>query len=141
MSAAWLECRRVWRLCRLLCLRFTVFSRRKAMKGRLYFATKAQKDGKILIKTHPCAQIFCCDICGFEKVSHLRSVCTTAAVFFILAVTRMHRLYLATGWHSNLKRAAAACRSLWTQPEHMSLCFSTGRCRTVLQRVRGKMDG
>uniref|UniRef100_A0A674NSF7 Transmembrane protein 63C n=1 Tax=Takifugu rubripes TaxID=31033 RepID=A0A674NSF7_TAKRU len=42
--------------------------RRKAMKGRLYFATKAQKDGKILIKTHPCAQIFCCDICGFEKV-------------------------------------------------------------------------
>uniref|UniRef100_A0A671ULG2 Transmembrane protein 63C n=1 Tax=Sparus aurata TaxID=8175 RepID=A0A671ULG2_SPAAU len=42
--------------------------RRKAMKGRLYFATKAQKEGKILIKTHPCAQIFCCDICGFEKV-------------------------------------------------------------------------
>uniref|UniRef100_A0A8C4DU55 Transmembrane protein 63C n=1 Tax=Dicentrarchus labrax TaxID=13489 RepID=A0A8C4DU55_DICLA len=42
--------------------------RRKAMKGRLYFATKAQKDGKIVIKTHPCAQIFCCDICGFEKV-------------------------------------------------------------------------
>lgn len=39
------------------------------MKGRLYFATKAQKDGKILIQTHPCAQIFCCDICGFEKVS------------------------------------------------------------------------
>ncbi|TDG98784.1 hypothetical protein EPR50_G00204100 [Perca flavescens] len=42
--------------------------RRKAMKGRLYFATKAQKEGKIMIKTHPCAQIFCCDICGFEKV-------------------------------------------------------------------------
>ncbi|XP_019940803.1 calcium permeable stress-gated cation channel 1 isoform X2 [Paralichthys olivaceus] len=42
--------------------------RRKAMKGRLYFATKAQKQGKIMIKTHPCAQIFCCDICGFEKV-------------------------------------------------------------------------
>nr|XP_046269751.1 calcium permeable stress-gated cation channel 1 [Scatophagus argus] len=42
--------------------------RRKAMKGRLYFATKAQKEGKIVIKTHPCAQIFCCDICGFEKV-------------------------------------------------------------------------
>uniref|UniRef100_A0A8D2ZQL6 Transmembrane protein 63C n=1 Tax=Scophthalmus maximus TaxID=52904 RepID=A0A8D2ZQL6_SCOMX len=39
-----------------------------AMKGRLYFATKAQKEGKIMIKTHPCAQIFCCDICGFEKV-------------------------------------------------------------------------
>lgn len=46
----------------------SVSCRRKAMKGRLYFATKAQKDGKILIKTHPCAQIFCCDICGFEKV-------------------------------------------------------------------------
>ncbi|KAM7402987.1 hypothetical protein PAMA_003761 [Pampus argenteus] len=42
--------------------------RRKAMKGRLYFATKAQKEGKIMIKTHPCAQIFCCDICGFKKV-------------------------------------------------------------------------
>ncbi|KAA8582237.1 hypothetical protein FQN60_008977, partial [Etheostoma spectabile] len=42
--------------------------RRKAMKGRLYFATKAQKEGKIMIKTHPCAQIFCCNICGFEKV-------------------------------------------------------------------------
>ncbi|XP_030643254.1 osmosensitive cation channel TMEM63C [Chanos chanos] len=42
--------------------------RRKAMKGRLYFATKAQKDGKIMIKTHPCAQIFCCDVCGFEQV-------------------------------------------------------------------------
>lgn len=38
------------------------------MKGRLYFATKAQKEGKILIKTHPCARIFCCDVCGFEKV-------------------------------------------------------------------------
>uniref|UniRef100_A0AAQ6ALC4 Transmembrane protein 63C n=1 Tax=Amphiprion ocellaris TaxID=80972 RepID=A0AAQ6ALC4_AMPOC len=45
-----------------------VFFRRKAMKGRLYFASKAQKEGKIMIKTHPCAQIFCCDICGFEKV-------------------------------------------------------------------------
>ncbi|XP_076017846.1 osmosensitive cation channel TMEM63C [Genypterus blacodes] len=42
--------------------------RRKAMKGRLYFATKAQKEGKIMITTHPCAQIFCCDVCGFEKV-------------------------------------------------------------------------
>ncbi|XP_040056289.2 osmosensitive cation channel TMEM63C isoform X2 [Gasterosteus aculeatus] len=42
--------------------------RRKAMKGRLYFATKAQKEGKIMIKTHPCAQIFCCDMCGFEQV-------------------------------------------------------------------------
>uniref|UniRef100_A0A3P8U6W3 Transmembrane protein 63C n=1 Tax=Amphiprion percula TaxID=161767 RepID=A0A3P8U6W3_AMPPE len=41
---------------------------RKAMKGRLYFASKAQKEGKIMITTHPCAQIFCCDICGFEKV-------------------------------------------------------------------------
>lgn len=45
------------------------------MKGRLYFATKAQKDGKILIKTHPCAQMFCCDICGFEKVYLWLSFC------------------------------------------------------------------
>ncbi|XP_058604865.1 calcium permeable stress-gated cation channel 1 [Onychostoma macrolepis] len=42
--------------------------RRKAMKGRLYFTTKAQKEGRIMIKTHPCAQIFCCDFCGFEQV-------------------------------------------------------------------------
>uniref|UniRef100_A0A8B9P346 Transmembrane protein 63C n=1 Tax=Apteryx owenii TaxID=8824 RepID=A0A8B9P346_APTOW len=42
--------------------------RRKAMKGRLYFTTKAQKEGKIMIKTHPCARIFCCRICGFEQV-------------------------------------------------------------------------
>ena len=42
--------------------------RRKAMKGRLYFTTKTQKEGKIMIKTHPCAQILCCDLCGFEQV-------------------------------------------------------------------------
>uniref|UniRef100_A0A8C1CGU6 Transmembrane protein 63C n=1 Tax=Cyprinus carpio carpio TaxID=630221 RepID=A0A8C1CGU6_CYPCA len=42
--------------------------RRKAMKGRLYFTTKAQKEGRIMIKNHPCAQIFCCDLCGFEQV-------------------------------------------------------------------------
>uniref|UniRef100_A0AAY4AFL1 Transmembrane protein 63C n=1 Tax=Denticeps clupeoides TaxID=299321 RepID=A0AAY4AFL1_9TELE len=41
--------------------------RRKAMKGRLYFTTKAQKEGRIMIKTHPCAQFFCCDFCGFEQ--------------------------------------------------------------------------
>ncbi|KAJ7990709.1 hypothetical protein DPEC_G00289730 [Dallia pectoralis] len=42
--------------------------RRKAMKGRLYFASKAQTDGRIVIKTHICAAIFCCDICGFDQV-------------------------------------------------------------------------
>uniref|UniRef100_A0A673X939 Transmembrane protein 63C n=1 Tax=Salmo trutta TaxID=8032 RepID=A0A673X939_SALTR len=42
--------------------------RRKAMKGRLYFATMSQKEGKIMIKTHPCSTIFCCDVCGFEQV-------------------------------------------------------------------------
>uniref|UniRef100_A0A8D0GWU8 Transmembrane protein 63C n=1 Tax=Sphenodon punctatus TaxID=8508 RepID=A0A8D0GWU8_SPHPU len=42
--------------------------RRKVMKGRLYFTTKAQKEGKIMIKTHPCARIFCCHGCGFEQV-------------------------------------------------------------------------
>uniref|UniRef100_A0A8B9KD32 Transmembrane protein 63C n=1 Tax=Astyanax mexicanus TaxID=7994 RepID=A0A8B9KD32_ASTMX len=42
--------------------------RRKAMKGRMYFTTKSQKDGRIMIKTHPCAQILCCDVCGFEQV-------------------------------------------------------------------------
>ncbi|XP_072842572.2 osmosensitive cation channel TMEM63C isoform X2 [Pogona vitticeps] len=42
--------------------------RRRAMKGRLYFTTKAQKEGKIMIKIHPCSRIFCCSICGFEEV-------------------------------------------------------------------------
>ncbi|KAJ7345032.1 hypothetical protein JRQ81_000982 [Phrynocephalus forsythii] len=42
--------------------------RRKAMKGRLYFTTKAQKEGKIMIKVHPCSRIFCCRVCGFEEV-------------------------------------------------------------------------
>nr|XP_056706859.1 calcium permeable stress-gated cation channel 1 [Euleptes europaea] len=42
--------------------------RRKAMKGRMYFTTKAQKEGKIMIKIHPCSRIFCCRICGFEEV-------------------------------------------------------------------------
>ncbi|KAM6961226.1 calcium permeable stress-gated cation channel 1, partial [Aplochiton taeniatus] len=42
--------------------------RRKAMKGRLYLTTKSQKEGRIMIKTHPYAQIFCCDACGFEQV-------------------------------------------------------------------------
>uniref|UniRef100_A0A6Q2YBX6 Transmembrane protein 63C n=1 Tax=Esox lucius TaxID=8010 RepID=A0A6Q2YBX6_ESOLU len=48
--------------------------RRKAMKGRLYFATKAQKEGRIMIKTHPCAAIFCCDVCGFDQVLSNRNV-------------------------------------------------------------------
>ncbi|XP_030070672.1 calcium permeable stress-gated cation channel 1 isoform X2 [Microcaecilia unicolor] len=42
--------------------------RRKAMKGRLYFTAKAQKEGKIMIRTHPCARIFCCNFCGFQQV-------------------------------------------------------------------------
>uniref|UniRef100_A0A8D0FPK3 Transmembrane protein 63C n=1 Tax=Strix occidentalis caurina TaxID=311401 RepID=A0A8D0FPK3_STROC len=42
--------------------------RRKAMKGRLYFTTKAQKEGKIMIKTHPCARIFCCQPCLLPQV-------------------------------------------------------------------------
>uniref|UniRef100_A0A8D0FQT7 Transmembrane protein 63C n=1 Tax=Strix occidentalis caurina TaxID=311401 RepID=A0A8D0FQT7_STROC len=49
--------------------------RRKAMKGRLYFTTKAQKEGKIMIKTHPCARIFCCRFCGFEQVGGRRQSC------------------------------------------------------------------
>lgn len=61
------------------CLRTLSFFRRKAMKGRLYFATKAQKEGKIMIKTHPCAQIFCCDVCGFEKVRFVHILLCTVA--------------------------------------------------------------
>ncbi|KAM4014464.1 calcium permeable stress-gated cation channel 1 isoform 2-T2 [Anomaloglossus baeobatrachus] len=42
--------------------------RRRAMKGRLYFAGKSQKEGRIMIKTHPCARLCPCDCCGFPKV-------------------------------------------------------------------------
>ncbi|KAG8562218.1 hypothetical protein GDO81_015618 [Engystomops pustulosus] len=42
--------------------------RRQAMKGRLYFAGRSQKEGRIMIKTHPCARICPCDCCGFQKV-------------------------------------------------------------------------
>ncbi|XP_069771969.1 calcium permeable stress-gated cation channel 1 isoform X2 [Narcine bancroftii] len=41
---------------------------RKAMKGRLYFAAKAQKEGRIMMKTHPLARICGCNCCGFEQV-------------------------------------------------------------------------
>uniref|UniRef100_A0A665WYP2 Transmembrane protein 63C n=1 Tax=Echeneis naucrates TaxID=173247 RepID=A0A665WYP2_ECHNA len=64
--------------------------RRKAMKGRLYFATKSQKEGKIMIKTHPCAQIFCCDICGFEKVSFI-------SIIWILPLKFMKRHTVKAG--------------------------------------------
>lgn len=68
----------------------TVFCRRKAMKGRLYFASKAQKEGKIMIRTHPCAQIFCCDICGFEKVP-----------FISFLEIYLQGEHITTGWHCN----------------------------------------
>ncbi|XP_063804320.1 calcium permeable stress-gated cation channel 1 isoform X2 [Pseudophryne corroboree] len=42
--------------------------RRRAMKGRVYFAGRSQKEGRILITTHPCARICPCDCCGFQKV-------------------------------------------------------------------------
>lgn len=73
-----------------------VFFRRKAMKGRLYFATKAQKEGKIMIKTHPCAQIFCCDMCGFEQVLFflfIRQLPVWTCIWLVL-----HRKYVTTGW-------------------------------------------
>uniref|UniRef100_A0A4W3IQX1 Transmembrane protein 63C n=1 Tax=Callorhinchus milii TaxID=7868 RepID=A0A4W3IQX1_CALMI len=41
--------------------------RHKAMRGRLYFTAKAQKEGKIMIRTNSCARICCCE-CGFAKV-------------------------------------------------------------------------
>ena len=70
------------------------------MKGRLYFATKAQKEGKIMIKTHPCAQIFCCDFCGFEQVQYfmLKNKTKTISLFLL------HCYRLTTGWRcdSNL---------------------------------------
>ncbi|KAM8921057.1 osmosensitive cation channel TMEM63C [Pelodytes ibericus] len=42
--------------------------RRKAMKGRMYFAGRAQKEGKIMIKTHPCARLCPCDCCNYKQV-------------------------------------------------------------------------
>lgn len=42
--------------------------RRRAMKGRMYFAGQSQKEGRIFIKTHPCARLCPCDCCGFQTV-------------------------------------------------------------------------
>ncbi|KAM4690695.1 calcium permeable stress-gated cation channel 1 isoform 2-T2 [Rhinophrynus dorsalis] len=42
--------------------------RRRAMKGRMYFAGRAQKEGKLMIKPHPCARLCPCDCCGFQQV-------------------------------------------------------------------------
>jgi len=64
------------------------------MKGRLYFTTKAQKEGRILIKMHPCAQIFCCDICGFEQVNFPHALIIVRMDTFVL-----HLFMLATGDH------------------------------------------
>lgn len=85
-----------------------VFCRRKAMKGRLYFTTKAQKEGKIMIKTHPCAQIFCCDICGFEQVcnliimlSGLVDYSSSSRALEYMSIVLLHGYHIATGWHCN----------------------------------------
>lgn len=69
-------CLYVWCSPNDLCYRLP--GRRKAMKGRLYFTTKAQKEGKIMIKTHPCARIFCCHFCGFDEVGGCRQGCKAA---------------------------------------------------------------
>uniref|UniRef100_A0A8C5WGN2 Transmembrane protein 63C n=1 Tax=Leptobrachium leishanense TaxID=445787 RepID=A0A8C5WGN2_9ANUR len=42
--------------------------RRKAMNGRMYFAGRSQKEGKIMIKTHPCARLCRCNCWGFKQV-------------------------------------------------------------------------
>ncbi|CAH2328483.1 calcium permeable stress-gated cation channel 1 [Pelobates cultripes] len=42
--------------------------RRKAMNGRMYFAGRAQKEGKLMIKTHPLARLCRCDCWGFKQV-------------------------------------------------------------------------
>uniref|UniRef100_A0A6I8R1V5 Transmembrane protein 63C n=1 Tax=Xenopus tropicalis TaxID=8364 RepID=A0A6I8R1V5_XENTR len=47
---------------------FTKHFQRRAMKGRMYFAGRAQKEGKIQIKIHPCARLCPCDCCGFQQV-------------------------------------------------------------------------
>lgn len=57
------------------------------MKGRLYFTTKAQKEGKIMIKTHPCARIFCCRFCGFEQVGGCEQSCGQGCRQHICAVS------------------------------------------------------
>ena len=82
-----------------------MFCRRKAMKGRLYFATKAQKEGKIMIKTHPCAQIFCCDICGFEKVLFISIIGINRRLCLVV----LHRKCVSTGWHCSPEVAATRC--------------------------------
>ncbi|XP_045144009.1 calcium permeable stress-gated cation channel 1 isoform X2 [Echinops telfairi] len=37
--------------------------RRHAMRGRLYYAAKVKKSGRVMIKTHPCSRLFFCSCC------------------------------------------------------------------------------
>ena len=117
------------------------------MKGRLYFATKAQKEGKILIKTHPCAQIFCCDICGFEKVllffksTLLGSAsCAAQKVCYHWMALQSRSRQMQQQHILPLVNLGNLCEVRDAVSNGCSNFLSAGGRRTVLQRVRGKAD-
>lgn len=124
---------------RLLSEDVDVFCRRKAMKGRLYFATKAQKEGKILIKTHPCAQIFCCDICGFEKVLFLKSTllgsasCAAQKVCYHWMALQSRSRQMQQQHILPLVNLGNLCEVRDAVSNGCSNFLSAGGCRTVLQ--------
>lgn len=78
------------------------------MKGRLYFTTKAQKEGKIMIKTHPCARIFCCRFCGFEQVDGCGQNCGQGCRQHFCAVSRAEHGSLPVPQPGKCSRAPAA---------------------------------
>lgn len=132
-------------------MRMLSFCRRKAMKGRLYFATKSQKEGKIMIKTHPCAQIFCCDICGFEKVDYVNvtGICTWLVEWqHVWAAQKRCRHWMSlqskcsSMWQQHILPLHVWRTSEWKKEMQWVMCavtfFSAGGCRAVLQWVRGK---
>ncbi len=84
------------------------------MKGRLYFTTKSQKEGRIMIKTHPCAQIFCCDLCGFEQVNvpHMASIVVRMDI--ILYVQIVYRMAGTAPPHVGHWRPPYTNRQSWT---------------------------
>uniref|UniRef100_A0AAX7UIW4 Transmembrane protein 63C n=1 Tax=Astatotilapia calliptera TaxID=8154 RepID=A0AAX7UIW4_ASTCA len=110
--------------------------RRKAMKGRLYFATKAQKEGKIMIKTHPCAQIFCCDVCGFEKVRFVHILLCTRTDEFNAEKNRitMKRLGIAFVTFRD-ERMTAVLIIFPIDRENLSVCGSRWWLRCVLLNI------